>query len=76
MVVTKRSVPVPIGKMDGVEACLSVHWENASLCDGSKSAGYDNYFREHAVTPFLMIAIVITETTLQFLVHRIRYIYI
>ena len=74
MMVTKRSVPVRIGKMDVMKRVCLFIWENACWCDGSKSAGDDNYFRKptFVLNPFLMIAIVITGTTRQFLTHRIR----
>jgi len=37
---------------DGCEACMCYNKDNASWCDGTKSAYYDNYFQEHGENPF------------------------
>ena len=37
---------------DGCEACMCYNLGNASRCDGSKSAYYDNYFIENEENPF------------------------
>ena len=37
---------------DGCEACMCYNQGNASWCDGTKSAYYDNYFEEHGENPF------------------------
>ena len=37
---------------DGCEACMCYSQGNASWCDGTKSAYYDNYFEEHGMNPF------------------------
>ena len=37
---------------DGCSACMCYKKGNASWCDGTKSAYYDNYFGENGVNPF------------------------
>ena len=37
---------------DGCEACMCFNEGNASWCDGTKSAYYDNYYQGHGENPF------------------------
>jgi len=37
---------------DGCAACMCFNQGNASWCDGTQSAYYDNYFEEHGKNPF------------------------